>query len=155
MNDYDVCAFRNSCSHGYADIVEWFLNEFKLNVCDFLYIETTDDKWSLMKWQCAPFNIVCRDAKVSILELIIKRFQLSGRVLDNILRNVDENWDVLLKVACKKDNKFVVSWLVTNFPENGIPKKYRKYVCEIQEENDVDIFIKPASKRARVESNNK
>jgi len=49
-----------------------------------------------------------------------------------------------LKTACQEENKFIVFWLVTNFPDLKIAEECKEFVEQVLEENE--IMIKPASK---------
>jgi len=61
---------------------------------------------------------------------------------------VEYYWLQLIRKACKEENRFMVSWLTTNFPNVEIPKDCKEFVEEVENENE--IMIKPASKYARI-----
>jgi len=55
-----------------------------------------------------------------------------------------------MKEACEQDDLFMVSWLVTNFPDEDFPIECDEYVEEVMDGDENDIMIKPASKRKRI-----
>jgi len=61
------------------------------------------------------------------------------------LSEKNSEWEWLIHKACEEENGFMVSWFVTNFSYNEIPKECKEFVEKV--ENEHEIMIKPASKR--------
>jgi len=129
-NEAFLCASVN----GRLELFTWLVDTFELTVQDM----RSDDNYAL--------RYACSSQHLNILQFLIGRFQLSE---DDYFAPVDRNWISLIKKSCKEENRFIVSWLITNFPKNDIllndiPEDCKEFVKEVFDENE--IMIKPASK---------
>ena len=124
-------AFRVACGKGHLKVAKWLVDTFGLTITD---VRSSDND---------AFRRACYYGHLNILQFLIGRFQLSE---DDYSQPVNLNWIRLMKKGCGEGNKFMVSWFVTNFPNNDIPEECEEFVKEVLNENDV--MIKPASKHA-------
>jgi len=54
---------------------------------------------------------------LNILQFFIEHFQLSE---DDYNQPVNQYYTLLIKKACKEENKYMLSWFVTKLPKNDI-----------------------------------
>ena len=80
---------------------------------------------------------------LNILQFFIEHFQLSE---DDYNQPVNQYYTLLIKKACKEENRFMVSWFVTNneILLNDIPKECKQLIEDVL--NEHEIMIKPSSK---------
>jgi len=116
-------ALNDACSSGHLELTEWLIDTFKFKVE-------------------SSVSFVCYNNRIQILQMYITKNLLSSSSYHFF---ISCNWRALLKTACHEENKFMVFWFVTNFPDLEIPEKCKSFTKDVLEEND--IMIKPASKR--------
>jgi len=153
-------AFRFACSNGHLDVVKWMADEFKLNSVDAknvnyaFHFACYEGHLELVKWLIDTFEIdnsfvtvdmftnICKH--MDILQFIIQRYQLSAETYSKVHMWC---WCGLITSACERENVFIVSWLITNFPDRDIPEYCKEFVQKVRKDNEIDIMIKPATKQ--------
>jgi len=124
-------ALKRACYRGHIHVVQWLMNNFPLD---------SDD------CSCAILSL-CQFSHLNILQLFIQRFQMHMETK----AKMRFYWNELIKNACKQQNSFMVLWSITNFPDEKIPCDCENFVQKVKDENENDVMIKPAPKRARVD----
>jgi len=128
----DNHAFRCACFNGHFKVMKWLVDTFEITITDIRSCRNTH-----------AFCYACNFQHLEFLQFLIERFQLSE---DDYVEQVNRYWESLIKTACRRGNKFMVFWLVTSFPKRKIPEECKEFVEEVQNENEIEIMIKPASK---------